>query len=501
MSSASPAPGREHQILQIDPDSLEQVVTQFVSKKKVNLESSGNGVKVVVIYQPTSSTLKTVLSFNFDQDRDGLTKIITALLDSYRSLGCKTSVTLDEDPTKGTFRYSVSREAEESKPRQAIFDCKGSQVQAYLTISHEIPGLKLALDDPKNFTGLFTALSKEFAFLTYSLESGQVGLQLKGNLLFKLNSSLATANLPEVKIPTMELPKHNLYDVIGQPHVVTMLRNGLDRITRALRFEVPTELDGAKQEKLRILQKMISVPTGYVLKGPSGVGKNYAVEAFTNELQVLLSEFKPGQTLLVESISPNTIRSQFWGQDEEKVVGLFARLRKGVQAAGVAVLFVDEADTLLGDASHGGYQASITNQFKIELNKSEGVILILNTNHPERVDDSIINRAGVANQLDFNYLNGIDIIKIVERRFHHCRELISQDSYTIDFSLLKEDKLIKLISERTGREVKQMLDDLFTKLADQEQYLMCGIPPREIPSFFKVDTDHIRKLILALNRD
>ncbi len=487
-------PDREHQILQIDSSELGSISAVLASKKKISLVNT-NGVIVNVAALVSSNAINAVLQYSFKKDLVGLEKISIQLTELFRKFDCKLTFQLTEDPKKKSTSYSFARDLYESKPREFTLDHLAGKVNARLAIRYPIPDLKSAIIEPQVLIDLFQILSKEFAAISRVLYPEAEFLKPE---IFRCNQNLSAATLPESEL-TLELPAPKLSELVGQEHVITKLKTGLKRVERIFKplLEIEEMPEGLRY-KLPIIKSLLTVPEGYIFTGPSGVGKNFAVEGFVNELQNMLKSYRPKETLFVESISPNSIRAKWWGEDEKNVKELFVRLRKAVEVNGVAVLFVDEADTILGDANTSGHQSGITNQFKIELNQKKGIIVILNSNNPDRIDGSIRNRVGQMSELEFNYLNGSDVVRIIQNEFNRYRQVFSESSVAIDFNRLLEDPKIIALKDLSGRPVKQMLDQVFSKLAEQEIVLGMGNPPREIPGFLCIDAEYMKKLILKL---
>ena len=124
--------------------------------------------------------------------------------------------------------------------------------------------------------------------------------------------------------------------------------------------------------------------------GEPGTGKTLCAEAVAGELN---------RPLLMASIP--ALLSKWIGESEQNVHRLFSRAR----SLG-AVLFLDEADTLLmqrGNGPAGGgsrHDASLVNVLLTELERHDGVVLLA-TNLPERLDAAVERR--LTYRLDFPF--------------------------------------------------------------------------------------------------
>ena len=115
--------------------------------------------------------------------------------------------------------------------------------------------------------------------------------------------------------------------------------------------------------------------------GPPGTGKTLTAEAFAGSLQ---------RKILAASIAD--LESRFMGETSKNIVRLFEAAR-----AEEAVLFLDEADTLLGKRLSSVTQGidnevnSMRSTLLIELEKHEGVVIFA-TNFAKNYDSAFVSR-------------------------------------------------------------------------------------------------------------
>ena len=112
--------------------------------------------------------------------------------------------------------------------------------------------------------------------------------------------------------------------------------------------------------------------------GPPGTGKTLCAEAIACELN---------QALQVVAIP--AVVSKWVGQTEQNLARLFSEARTGN-----AVLFLDEADTLLmerGEGRASRHDDSVVNTLLTLIERHDGVVLLA-TNLPDRLDKALVRR-------------------------------------------------------------------------------------------------------------
>lgn len=121
-----------------------------------------------------------------------------------------------------------------------------------------------------------------------------------------------------------------------------------------------------------------------LFSGQSGTGKTYAGE--------IIAEYLGFEA---DVVSVATLESKWVGESEKNVSNIFKSL-----GGSKKVLILDEADSFL--SARGGHdvvhQAKLTNQFLIELERHEGVV-VMTTNRPVALDKALSRRIDLV--LDF----------------------------------------------------------------------------------------------------
>ncbi len=183
----------------------------------------------------------------------------------------------------------------------------------------------------------------------------------------------ARAQLDRPRDPDEELSVHHpevrLEDVI---------------LPEPLRAQVVELIDAARHRR-DVLErwgvgKRLSYGKGVsaLFHGPPGTGKTLCAEAVAHEL---------GRPLLVASVP--ALVSKWVGQTEKNLIRLFQEARKEG-----AVLFLDEADSLLGerdDPRASRHDRSAVNVLLTAIERHEGVVLLA-TNLRERLDRALTRR-------------------------------------------------------------------------------------------------------------
>jgi len=112
--------------------------------------------------------------------------------------------------------------------------------------------------------------------------------------------------------------------------------------------------------------------------GPPGTGKTLCAEAIACELN------QPLQVVAIPAVV-----SKWVGQTEQNLARLFNEARTGN-----AVLFLDEADTLLmerGEGRASRHDDSVVNTLLTLIERHDGVVLLA-TNLPDRLDKALVRR-------------------------------------------------------------------------------------------------------------
>lgn len=126
-----------------------------------------------------------------------------------------------------------------------------------------------------------------------------------------------------------------------------------------------------------------------LFSGESGTGKTWCGE--------VIAEYLGTQS---EVVSVATIESKWVGESEQNVSQIFSSLNGGNK-----VLILDEVDSFIAsrkytDGASGNYQSKLTNQFLIELERHNGIV-VMTTNRPVKLDRALHRRIDLV--LDFPF--------------------------------------------------------------------------------------------------
>ena len=161
-------------------------------------------------------------------------------------------------------------------------------------------------------------------------------------------------------------PTVRLDDVKGMPEVVDEARKVVDAITN------PEQL----------IELGSRLPAGIVLYGPPGTGKTMLAKAIAGEAGVPFYE-----------VTGSKIRTKWIGDAAKAIRAYFEQARRNK----VAIIFMDEGDTLCGrrsDGEHGSdreHRATV-NEVLAQMNQNSPdghVLLIIATNDPDLLDEAL----------------------------------------------------------------------------------------------------------------
>lgn len=150
---------------------------------------------------------------------------------------------------------------------------------------------------------------------------------------------------------------------------------GLSEVLRELKelIEIPLK-------RPDLLQKLgLEPPRGVLLVGPPGTGKTLTARALASDLQ-----------LNYIAIDAPEIMSKYYGEAEARLRDIFAKAAKSAPC----LVFIDEIDSVAPDraAVEGEVEKRLVAQLLGLMDgfaKTEGVIILAATNHPDRLDPAL----------------------------------------------------------------------------------------------------------------
>lgn len=208
-------------------------------------------------------------------------------------------------------------------------------------------------------------------------------------------------------------------------------------------------LDSAKKElknaivmpiKFKSLfeRNKIKPPTGIMMYGPPGTGKTLLAKATANSIE-------DKEKITFFNIDSANITSQFVGVAPKFVDKLFnTASQKAQETGGISIIFIDEADSILG--SRGGTSdnessTQIKNQFLTKMDGAasdmNGVIVVIATNLPWNIDSAFYRRfqrrifINIPSDDDTGRDQRIDIIKHLMNYEETSGVITPEDFYNI----------------------------------------------------------------------
>jgi SpoVK/Ycf46/Vps4 family AAA+-type ATPase len=135
--------------------------------------------------------------------------------------------------------------------------------------------------------------------------------------------------------------------------------------------------------------RFIEIPSRILLDGPPGTGKTLLASACANML---------GATFF--NVKTSDLLSKYFGESSQLISALYRRARDVAEDKGLAVIFIDEVESLVPDrdAADSGAEKRIVTSFLSELDglaekkRRSGVITIVATNRPGTLDPAILSR-------------------------------------------------------------------------------------------------------------
>jgi len=185
---------------------------------------------------------------------------------------------------------------------------------------------------------------------------------------------------------------------------------------RAAKTEMQEAIEGPIQNREIFKAYGKKAVKGILLYGPPGCGKTLLAKAAANSLAKLHG--KSTATGFIYVKGPE-ILSKWVGQSEETIRNLFARARDHYKAEGYpAVLFIDEADAILGNrASQGqlmGMEKTIVPMFLAEMDglDENGPLVLLATNRSDSLDPAVVRDGRVDRKIEVQRPTEEDAVEI-----------------------------------------------------------------------------------------
>ena len=165
----------------------------------------------------------------------------------------------------------------------------------------------------------------------------------------------------------------------------------------------------------------LKAPRGVLLYGPPGGGKTLLVRACATALARMHGASAQSTGFLPIS-GPQAVLNKFVGQSEENIKRVFDAARQHHKQHGYpAIVFVDEADALLGKRGMrpwDGMERTIVPTFLAEMDGIDthefAPLVILATNRPDILDDAIVRPGRIDLQLEIGWHEGAAAQRIVE---------------------------------------------------------------------------------------
>ncbi|MCX8017279.1 MAG: AAA family ATPase, partial [Rhodocyclaceae bacterium] len=126
------------------------------------------------------------------------------------------------------------------------------------------------------------------------------------------------------------------------------------------------------------------VPRGAVFYGPPGTGKTTAIKALAKETGLRLLVFSGADLKRPERI--------------DEVIKKASNIRP-------CIVFIDEAETILGDRRNNPFNAELTNKLLTVIDgprKLHDVFFVAATNHPDMLDDAVLREGRLSEHIDFS---------------------------------------------------------------------------------------------------
>lgn len=229
--------------------------------------------------------------------------------------------------------------------------------------------------------------------------------------------------------------------------IVESIEGGKSRYSFTQKVNVPWSVIGGLEEAISILKEAIIMPSqetrlfghynkkpikGVLLEGPPGTGKTLLAKAVATAFGEIYSADAGGFIY----IKGPELLSMWVGQTEAAIRGIFAAASSFKQQHGYpAIIFIDEADAILGERGtrpgNSTINTTVVPQFLSEMDGigESGATVLLATNKPGVLDPAIVRDGRIDRTVRIDRPNVIDSEKILGI---HMKDLPIHDAPTYE---------------------------------------------------------------------